>query len=360
MSVRIGFIGSGGIAGAHLANLVSMPDVDVVALSDLTTERVEAMKERINGRIEQRVKEAGESGARKLDAAAYDDYRQMLRQERLDAVYICLPPFAHGEPEEEVIDAGLPMLVEKPVALSLPVAARVYAKIKERGLITSVGYQLRYSSGIQQARALLGERTIGMAVVMRFGSTPGTPWYHRQDKSGGQLIEMATHETDMLRFLVGDVKSVYAAAATRINHKENPEYDIFDVNAMTLTFENGAVGNFSNNFISKHGTPEEARGIHVMAENMTVSVTLGRAVKVITPEGTEELQSDGNLMGAEDEAFVRAVASGSADGILSDYANGVRTLAVTLAADRSARTGQPVDVRELVRAEAPELVELWA
>lgn len=362
MSVRIGFVGAGGIAGAHLANLVNLPAAEVVALADLSKERVAATQERVNQRIAQSAKDAGKSsaGLPKLDAAAYDDYRLMIRQERLDALYICLPPFAHGEPEEAAIEAGLPMMVEKPVGLTLPVAARLYAKIKERGLIAAAGYQLRYGTPIQKARELLQGRTIGMAVVMRYGSTPGTPWYHRQEKSGGQLIEMATHETDMLRYLVGDIKSVYSAAATRINHKENPEYNIFDVNAMTLTFDNGAVGNFSNNFICKHGSPAESRGIHVMGENITVSIALGRAVKVVTPEGTEEFPYENNPMTAEDEAFVNAVAGNRPELIRSDYENGVRTLAVTLAADHSAQTGQPVDVREYARREAPEIADLWA
>lgn len=352
MSVRIGFIGTGGIARAHLASLLSIPEAEVVALCDLAPEQIEAARKAVN----QRSAEGNASNAtagRLLDGVAYTDYRTMLRKERLDGVYLCLPPFAHGAPEEAVIEAGLPMLVEKPVALELPVAARILDAIRRKGLIAASGYQLRYSPPMQKVRALLAGKTIGMALVMRFGGTPQTSWYHRQSKSGGQLIEMATHHIDQLRYLIGEVKTVYAAGATRINHKQNPEYDIFDVNCMTLTFENGAVANFANNLISGHGSPSDAKGIHIFAEGMTLSQSLGRPFKVITSNGTEELADSGNPMSLEDRAFVQAVAEGRPEPIQADYLSGVRTLAVTVAGERSARSGQPVAVPQLLMAEAP-------
>jgi myo-inositol 2-dehydrogenase/D-chiro-inositol 1-dehydrogenase len=344
MSVRIGFIGAGGIARSHLANLLAMPEVEVVALCDISAEQVEATRQAVNKRLEGKA-------AQKLEAAAYTDYRAMFRQERLDGVYLCLPPFVHGDPEEAAIEAGVPMLVEKPVALELAVANRVLEGIGRQGLFAAVGYQLRYMPAMEKARQLLSGRTVGMALVMRFGATPQTSWYHRQSKSGGQLIEMATHQVDQLRYLLGEAQTVYAAAATRINHKQRPDYDIFDVNCMTLTFANGAVANFSNNFISAHGSPAEARGVHIFAEDMTLSI--GRSFKVITAGGTEEIPSGADAMLLEDTAFVRAVAEGRPELLKSDYLSGVRTLAVTIAGDLSARTGKPVDVAQLLAGSAP-------
>src|SRR5690606_22715 len=154
----------------------------------------------------------------------------------------------------------------------------------------------------------LAGRTIGMAVVMRFGGTPKTPWYRFQAKSGGQLIEMATHQVDLLRYLMGEVQTVYAAGGTRINHKAQPDYDILDVNCMTLTFAGGEVANFSPNFISPHGSPEQARGMHIFCEGMTLSIANG--LKVITADGTEEFPGGGDPMDREDAAFIQAVTEG--------------------------------------------------
>lgn len=349
MSVRIGFIGAGGIAVSHLTNLLRLPDAEVVALCDLSDERLQLTRETINRRLAEGEGAGGD--ARALDGATYGDYRAMLRDERLDAVYLCLPPFAHGDPEEAVIEAGLPMLVEKPVALELPVAARVLDGIRRKGLLAASGYQLRYGASTARARELLAGRTIGMALAMRFGKTPATGWYHLQDRSGGQLIEMATHQVDLLRYLVGEVRTVYAAAATRINHLARPDYTIFDVNCMTLTFENGAVGNFANNFISGHGVPAAARGLHIFCDGLTLS--LEPDLRAISADRTEELPATPNPMPTQDAAFVRAVAEGRPELLLSDYASGLRTLAVTIAGDRSARTGRPVDVLALLAAEAP-------
>jgi len=358
MSIRIGFIGVGGIAADHLINLLHIPEVEVIALCDLSLDRIQTTLQMVNQRLALAVSRSPGSPEnacidRLLDAVPYHDYRPMLRNEHLDAVYICLPPFAHGDPEEAVIASGLPMLVEKPVALDLSTAARILQGIRRKGLMAASGYQTRYTTHLQRAHELLSGRTIGMVVATRFGQTPTTSWYHLQSKSGGQVIEMATHQIDMLRYLVGEVTTVYAAAATRINHTKQPEYDIFDVNCMTLTFENGAVGTFAVNFISGHGSPSEARGLHIFCDGLTLS--LGTTLRAIFSERIEEIALDADALAAEDQAFVRAVGTRSPELLRSDYINGLRTLAVTIANDRSARSGHPVNVPQLLAAEAPNI-----
>ena len=345
MAVRIGFIGTGSIAVSHLANVLALPDAEVVALCDLAEDRIDAARAAV-------ARTTG-GGARPLDAAGYTDYRAMLRDERLDAVYLCLPPFAHGDPEEAVIAAGVPLLVEKPVALDLAPAARTLARIRERGLLVATGYQLRYAPTTERARALLAGRQIGQAVVTRFGRTPGTPWYHRQDRSGGQLIEMATHQIDLLRALVGEVRTVYAAAATRVGHLTRPDYDIFDANAMALTFENGAIGAFANNFLAQPGLPPGAGRLQIFADGLNLAI--GGGLRVVTGDDAVEEPDAGDAMARQDAAFVRAVADGRPDLVRSDYASAVRTLAVTVAAERSARSGRPIEVARLLAEEVPAL-----
>ena len=346
MSVRIGFIGAGGISRNHLSSLLAVEEAEVVALCDLSEEMIAETRRVVNQEAEK------EGLARRVEAAAYTDYRTMLRQERLDAVYICLPPFAHGAPEEAVIEAGLPMLVEKPLALDLGIAHRILTDIRQKGLWAASGYQLRYDSAVDRAREIIAGRTVGMVLGARLGGPPAKAWYRFQDKSGGQLIEMATHQIDLLRHLVGEIRTVYAQADIRINRtRVSPDYEIFDVNCMTMRFENGAVGNFANGQIAEYGTPPEARGLHIFCDGLCVSY--GRAVRILSDKGTEEIPTARNPLALEDRAFVRAVAEGRPELIRSDYASGVRTLAVTIAGERSARSGKPVDVTELLAAEAP-------
>lgn len=346
MGVRIGFIGTGSIAAAHLIRLLRVPEAEIVALCDLNHDRIETTRDQVN-------EQATAAGGRLLDALPYTDYRTMFRSERLDAVYVCIPPFAHGTAEEAVLEANVHMFVEKPVTLNLAQADQIYGQLRDKGLLSAVGYQLRYLESMQKAKALLADRTVGMALVMRFGGTPGVPWYHLQKKSGGQLVEMATHHIDQLRYLLGEIKIVYAAAATRINQKDQPAFDIYDVNCMTLTFESGVVANFTNNLISGHGSPSTAKGVHIFCDGMTISHNLGGPLQVLSKEGTTEYPEKVDAMLAQDRAFVEAVANGQPNLIKSDYLNGVRTLAVTIAGEQSARSHQPVDVMELLRLEAP-------
>lgn len=333
MTVRVGFIGTGGIAISHLTNLLSLPEAEVVALCDRVPEQIDRARQAVNA--------AGATPDRRLGGVAYTDYQAMLRDEQLDAVYLCLPPFAHGEPEQAVIAAGLPFLVEKPLALDLRTAAATLRQIRERDLLTTVGYQLRYSPLVARVRELLADTTLGMVVALRFGPTPNTPWYRQQAFSGGQLVEMATHEVDLLRYLAGDILRVQAVATTRINQQQQPDYDIFDANAMSLVFASGAIGSFANNFLAWPGAIPQLQGLHFFADQAIISLA-GQHLRIATPTGVEELTNAADPMATLDQTFVKAVATGQRDLLLSDYADAVRTLAVTLAGERAARTGQAV------------------
>jgi predicted dehydrogenase len=103
---RIGFIGAGGIARQHLRNLREIPGADVVAVCDVARERAEEV--------------AGEWGAR-----PYADYREMVDGTPLDALYVCVPPFAHDGQELLAAERGIPFLVEKPLEIGTAYAERV-------------------------------------------------------------------------------------------------------------------------------------------------------------------------------------------------------------------------------------------
>src|SRR5436190_7337823 len=157
MAVRIGFAGTGGIAGSHLLNLVRISEAEVVALYDVDKERCELAIRRINGQQEQLAR-PGAPEPRKLKAKIYTDFKAMLAEAGLQAMYICVPPFAHGDLEFAAIDAGLALFVEKPVALSLDLARQVTAAIQRKGLVSSSGYQTRYSEAADRAKELIANR----------------------------------------------------------------------------------------------------------------------------------------------------------------------------------------------------------
>ncbi|MGH2813878.1 MAG: Gfo/Idh/MocA family protein, partial [Actinomycetota bacterium] len=97
-------VGAGAVAARHVRTLLAMDRVEVAGVADPALERAREL--------------AGSAGA-----AAYPNHMELLDAERLDAVYICVPPFAHGAPELAAIEAGLAFFVEKPVAIDQETAA---------------------------------------------------------------------------------------------------------------------------------------------------------------------------------------------------------------------------------------------
>ena len=176
----------------HLRELTEIGGSKFVAFCDIVVEKAERAVTQYGGK-------------------AYADYNQMLANEELDAVYISIPPFAHGAPERAVIDAGLAMFVEKPVHMDADDAKEIAAEIEEKGIITATGYQERYLDIIDKAQELLASRRVGFFMGYWMGGMPGG-WWREKAKSGGQLMEQTTHEFDMARYLFGEVKTVYAVA----------------------------------------------------------------------------------------------------------------------------------------------------
>ena len=118
-NVKIGFIGCGGNARGHMNTLNKMEDVKIVATCDIQ-EGLAA------------------SAAEMCEAEAFTDHKVMLDKKELDAVYISIPVFAHGAPELDTIQRGLPFFVEKPVAISMEKALEIQEAVEKSNTITCV------------------------------------------------------------------------------------------------------------------------------------------------------------------------------------------------------------------------------
>lgn len=314
--VRVGFVGTGGIAGHHLKQLKEMPEVEIVALCDVVSERALARAQEFGGR-------------------AFGDYRRMLDEVELDALYVCVPPFAHAEIELRAAARRIHLFVEKPVSLSLEQALEVRAAIREAGILSCVGYGLRYLPATQAARRYLAGRQVAMVVADRWGGLPGTPWWRVMEQSGGQLVEMTTHQVDLMRYLVGDVVEVHARYAHRA-FADDPSITVPDVQVATFLFEDGALGVVTTTCALTQGGGRS--DMDFILRDILLHYTT-RDLRV-TPESApqpEEVEPGPSI----DQAFIRAVRTGDPSSILCDYEDGCRTLDVTLTANRSARTGKP-------------------
>lgn len=319
MPVRVGFIGAGGIANTHMNMLQAVEDVQIVAVSDTNQERAES------------------TAARYL-AKAYADYKDMLKNEQMDALYICVPPFAHEDQELLAIKKGINIFVEKPVGRSLDKARLVRDAIEKKKVISAVGYHWRYLANTQRAMQILQGRKIGMVQGYWMGGMPAVGWWKKMEESGGQMVEQTTHIFDLARYLCGDIVEVYALYARR-EIEETHEVDIYDVGSASLKFASGAVGTISNTCMLN--LPYVV-GLHIIAKELVLEIH--GDLKVIEPGHTETFASGSNSMLAENRAFIEAVKSGKSECIRSTYEDAVKTLAVTLACNESARTGKPAAV----------------
>lgn len=344
MTVRVAFVGAGRMATSHVASLGGIPEAEVVAMADVDPGAVDLVPE--NAAKEMARREVPGEAPRPV---GYTDYTAMLDKEKPDAVYVVVPPAVRGDVESDLIRRGLPILVEKPLALQLPLAGRILKEIKERDLIAGSGYLYRYASWAARAKELIGERTIGQVTGNRFARyRPRSNWYNLMSTGGGQLTETATHQVDLMLHLGGAVKTVFATGDSR-RAGQWGEDDIFDVQSVVFLFESGAVGGFTCNLLSPYRHKWEVR---VDCEGFSLDFGGSDAIHVADDDGESEEPMEGDPLLEESRGFVNAVALGRRDLVLSTYESGVRTLAVTLAADRSERTGQPVDVPTLLRDEA--------
>jgi predicted dehydrogenase len=146
----------------------------------------------------------------------------------------------------------------------------------------------------------------------------------------------------MLRYLIGEVRTVYALQDRRVLH----EIDCPDVNALALRFEDGAVGTFTATWALDGSDWALSNVCEITFDDSRLGWSPASLTVTRGGETREEKRPDGSI----DAAFVEAVRARDPALVRSDYHDAVRTLAVTLAADESARSGQPVDVGAFARS----------
>ncbi|MCD7111762.1 glycosyltransferase [Rhizobium sp. DKSPLA3] len=314
---RLGFIGVGGIAHRHLDILASFDDVELVAFADPDAARADA-------------------AARRFGAKSFTGHSDMLNAEALDAVYICVPPFAHGAPERDLIDRGIPFFVEKPVSLDIALAEEIAAGIAAKNLVTAVGYHWRYLDTVEEARALLADNPAQLLSGYWLDSTPPPQWWWRKDKSGGQMVEQTTHLLDLARFLIGEVTEVYGRAG-HAERQEFPGLDVPTVSTASLTFQSGVVANIASTCLL--GWSHRV-GLHIFADKLAIELT-DRDIMVDVGRGRPVRQADGDPVWREDRDFIDAVRGGE-DRIRCPYADAVATHRLALAVVASSRSGEAV------------------
>ena len=195
--LRIGIIGTGGIAGSHIASYKKQPDVEVVAGADL-----------IPGKAEKFFKDNG------VEAKAFTDYKEMIDTMNLDAVSVCTYNRTHAECTIYALEHGLPVLLEKPMTVTLDEAIAIREAEKKSGKIVSVGFQPRFDANMQMIKKIVQSGELGRIYYVQTGGgrRHGIPvsWsetFIENDKAGlGALGDIGCYSIDLVMNALGNPK----------------------------------------------------------------------------------------------------------------------------------------------------------
>jgi predicted dehydrogenase len=329
--LRIGFLGCGGIANAHAKTLVQLPAAKLVAFCDIERDRAERFSRDYAG---------GEG-------AVYTKFREMYDSADLDAVYICLPPFAHTYEVELAAARGLHVFIEKPIALDMRTANRMVQAVAKAKVKSQVGFVFRFGDAVNRVKAVLdsGEAgPAGLIIGKYLCNMHGNAWWREVKTSGGQIVEQIIHLYDVIRFLMGDV-AVVSTGAGNFFHRREKDYTIEDVSASLLSFKSGAFGLVAGSngaiptqwMVSYELIAQKRTAIFQNANTATIHHTdAGHAHQV-------SISTDKDLMKAENMDFIEAVLKDRPTHV--PMLEGAKSLELVLAAVKSAETGEPVRLR---------------
>ncbi len=328
--LRIGLIGCGGRQGAHMPGIEAYEGAEVVCVADPIEER--------------RNKAAARFGCTRI----YKDHTELLdheSKETLDAIFIAVEPTAHVNLETRIVEMGIPFLVEKPMTLDLDEAEQVARRVRETGLITSVGFQDRYLDLMEMVKDELPKHTPGGLVYGAWvGGIPGVWWWQKKSTCGGQLVEQNIHLVDGLRFLYGEPLSVYATASRGIvkpGVDASPEYDTDDHSTAVYRFANNVTATLVSGCYSKGVRPR--CGLYITLQDMVLDYRLRNNLIITDAAGTRDIPRGVDQTKLLDFAFLDAVRTGDPSTIRSDYPDALKSLKMAFAANRSMESGEVID-----------------
>lgn len=239
--LRAAIVGTGGIAHAHAQAIADLaPRIQLVAVADVDVQRASAFADGFAP-----------------SATAYPSLSALLAAEHLDLVHICTPPQTHVPLAIESLRAGVPVLVEKPTALSLAEMDRLVAVSRETGVPALTVFQHRFGPGAQRLIRLLGDGVLGRPLV----ATCETLWYRPAEyfdvrwrgrwevEGGGPTMGHGIHQFDLLLAVLGPWSRLSAFAA-----RQALPTDTEDVSMAVVEFESGALATVVNSLVSARET----------------------------------------------------------------------------------------------------------
>ncbi len=236
--VRVGFIGTGGIANSHIKAYLQFDDVEIVAGADLVEGKAAAFfaKYELEG------------------VRTYTDYKQMIAECNLDVVSICTYNCQHAVPAMYAMEQGIDVLLEKPMTVTLDEAVELCRTEKRTGRILSIGFQPRFDPNMKMIGEIFRSGVLGKIYYIQTGGgrRHGIPVGHgdtfiREDTAGvGAVGDIGCYSLDMILNALGYPKPLTVSGYTSAFFGKNPAYYKSHNNEYATAF---GVDDFSAAFI---------------------------------------------------------------------------------------------------------------
>jgi len=330
-TLRAAVIGLGAMGTNHARVYASLPGVELAAVADLDRERVRAVACAHGGR-------------------GYTDVAAMLAEARPDVVSVAVPTRAHAEVAGRVVDAGVPLLVEKPLAANTEEGVWLRDRAAAAGVPMTVGHIERFNPAVIELKRRIESGELGRVFQVharRVGPFP------ERVRDVGVVLDLAPHDIDVMRFVLGaEVARVQAETERRV------ATDHEDMLSGLLRFTNGVVGVLDVNWL----TPTKIRELSVLGERgMFVVDYLARELTFYENDHARAESADWaarHLKGVSEgpvhfieiekreplrveiEAFVAALRAGMPPPVSPD--DGIAAMAAAEALVRAALTGESV------------------
>lgn len=235
--VNIAVLGVGRIGKYHIDNLSKMRDkFNIVAIADPYVDNLDEIANYYN------------------IPHYFNDHSRVLELDEVDAVLIATSTDTHAPISIEAARAGKHIFCEKPVDTEIEKIKEVIEEVEKADVYFQVGFNRRFDPSFSRVRERVENGDIGDVHYIKISSRdPEPPSLDYVKVSGGLFLDMMIHDFDMARYIVGsEVKEIYATGEALIN-PEIKKYDDIDTAAVTLKFENGAIGQIDNSRQAVYG-----------------------------------------------------------------------------------------------------------
>ncbi len=356
--IRVGFIGTGGIAGSHIRNYKLMDDVEIVAGADI-----------IPGRAEEFFFMNDITGAK-----TFEDHREMLDKVKLDAISVCTYNTTHAECTINSLNKGVNVLLEKPMCVTVEEAVEIVRAEKKSGKVLSIGFQPRFDPNMQMIKKIVQSGELGEVYYIQTGGgrRRGIPaankstFIEKRTAGIGALGDIGCYSLDMVLNAIGYPKpltvSGYKSAFFGI-HPDNvgkPEYaalfSVDDFAAAFIRLEGGVILDFRISWAMHMDTPGDTlifgkkAGLRIPSTNcwngsiggpMTIySDIAGKQVQTVIP--MLENKGPGNFY-HKIHSFLDAIKSGGPAPVPSSQI--IYNQAIIDGIVKSAEAGHEIEIR---------------